>query len=155
MYHSHHAIYHSYCDISQLSHDVPQLLRNVSQLSQDESNLLRDVTHFLHNVVITNFETNGLPYVACATTHSLNTRILNQYCVGRNINNEGLTFQHLVYEHILEGQCWRKNEPRSFACVFSGFSFLNLDCNTRDRHSCGSTTLPTGGMQEVKDSCTL
>ena len=49
-------------DVSNLSRDVSQLSRDVSNLSRDVSNLSRDVTHFLHNVVITNFETNGLPY---------------------------------------------------------------------------------------------
>ena len=48
--------------MSQLSRYVSRLSRDVSQLSRDASNLSRDVTHFLHNVVITNFETNGLPY---------------------------------------------------------------------------------------------
>ena len=59
----------SLCDVTQLSRDVcnslrdvSQLSRDVSQLSRDASNSSRDVTHFLHNVVITNFETNGLPY---------------------------------------------------------------------------------------------
>ena len=49
-------------DVSHLSRDVCNSSRDVSQLSRDESNLSRDVTDFLHNVVITNFETNGLPY---------------------------------------------------------------------------------------------
>ena len=49
-------------DVCNSSRDVSQLSRNVSQLSRDVSNSSRDVTHFLHNVVITNFETNGLPY---------------------------------------------------------------------------------------------
>jgi len=35
--------------------------RTMYQLSRDESNSSQDVIHFLHNVVITNFETNGLP----------------------------------------------------------------------------------------------
>ena len=48
---NHHAMYHSY----------HAMYRDVSQLSRDASNSSRDVTHFLHNVVITNFETNGLP----------------------------------------------------------------------------------------------
>ena len=38
------------------------LSRDVTQLSRDASNSSRDVAHFLHNTVITNFETNGLPY---------------------------------------------------------------------------------------------
>ena len=41
---------------------VTVVARDVSQLSRDASNSSRDVTHFLHNAVITNFETNGLPY---------------------------------------------------------------------------------------------
>ena len=49
-------------DVSQLSRNVSQLSRDVSRLPRDASNSSRDVTHFLHNVVIANFETNGLPY---------------------------------------------------------------------------------------------
>ena len=43
----------------QLSRDVFNSSLDVSQLSRDESNWSHDVTHFLHNVVITNFETNS------------------------------------------------------------------------------------------------
>ena len=37
------------------------LSRDVCNSLRDESDLSRDVTHFLHNVIIANFETNGLP----------------------------------------------------------------------------------------------
>ena len=48
-------------DVCNSPRDACNLSRNVSKLSLDVSQLLRDVTHFLHNVVITNFEINGLP----------------------------------------------------------------------------------------------
>ena len=49
-------------DVRNSSRDVSQLSRDVCNSSRDESNLSRDVIDFLYNVVITNFETNGLPY---------------------------------------------------------------------------------------------
>ena len=45
----------------QLPRGVWNSLRDVCNSSRDVSMLSLDVTHFLHNVVITNFETNGLP----------------------------------------------------------------------------------------------
>ena len=43
----------------------------------------RDVTHFLHNVVITNFETNGLPYMsACAPPFDITISSLAWKSVG-------------------------------------------------------------------------
>ena len=52
--------------IARCVHFIAQCIKVIARcikLSRDVWNSSRDVTHFLHNVVITNFETNGLPYV--------------------------------------------------------------------------------------------
>ena len=102
-------------DVSMLSRNVRNSLRDVSMLLRDESNLSCDVTHFLHNVVITNFETNGLPY-ASATVWKLEwndvVRASSTCLAACRRNNPQREISFMC--------CWVRLEPLAFmACLIT------------------------------------